>query len=320
MKKTILSLMIMGAGYSYAGYVSFLHQENAKYEIYSIVGEEIDEGSWKDIGNPYDCDQGFPLTESYTQGESFQQTQNCVINQEKIIKTYIVYSNGEKHLKETKTVHQTIPKIKNITAIGSDDVEGFIIALRSQHNQSALNAYDVNQTSLPTWAENFSKTKDIVINQVTMANNRISKTGVIDWFNPDKKLEVYFSKGCWSGDTAYTNIQFLNKDNAVVAWFNTRYHSTYGLQANYGTNPNLSSGSNPGVIGPHPSLTGYFSFDRDNGTLRYVNTKSDNYIKNWSINNIDIESIRKIKLSYSDIMTTYTGATCGANVLMDVTK
>lgn len=318
MKKSILSLFVLGTLYSNADYVTILSKDNSNYEIFNIVGEETVESNWVDVGNPYDCDNGFPLNESYTKGVTFEQEKNCTINQEKTIDTYIVYSNGQKHLKETKIENQSIPTVHTLQATGTDEVEGFIVALRSQHDRSVLNNYDVTYTSSPNWNDNFGKTKDIVINQVTMANDRIRKTGIVEWFNPDKQIDVYFSKGCSTGDVAFTDVQFLDKNNDIVAWFKTRYHSTYGLQATYGTNPNFSDGTNPGVVGLHPSLTGNFTFDRDNGVLRYTNTKTTHYVNSWSINNIDVESIRKIQLSYSEVMTTYTGETCGANVLMDV--
>jgi len=147
-----------------------------------------------------------------------------------------------------------------------------------------------------------------------MANEILNKTGTINWFNPDKTQELIFSEGCSGGDTASVDIEYLDNNNDVVFWLRTRPYGTYGLYLNYGTEPNFGGAVDPGITGPYPALIGDLSFDKNTNTVNYNSLRDTNYVNNWQINDIDVSSIAKIKLVYTDVKTVYTGGTCGAQV------
>lgn len=53
------------------------------------------------------------------------------------------------------------------------------------------------------------------------------------------------------------------------------------------------------------------------GEYHFNNSKTENYVNNWSAS-VDVSEIKKIRLSYSNVLTNYTGGTCGAQVMMKI--
>jgi hypothetical protein len=270
------------------------------------------------IGIGYNCNAWSPEADTIDKGVEFTQERTCDQDQGRDKNTYFVDIDGNKTLSKTEKEHKTIGSTEEQQAIGTYDILGFIYLLRSQHNTSALNINDVTKVNEPTWNDYFGQTYDIVINGVSYANQRLSNTGVIEWFNPDKRLYLNFGEGCWTNDVAHGDIEYLDENNNVVFWHRTRSYGSYGLYATYGTQPNFAGGIDPGFVGPYPAFRGWLSFDKDARTVTYTKNASNNYVNSWQLTNIDVESIKKIRVAYSNVMTTYTGGTCGAQASIEV--
>ena len=86
----------------------------------------------------------------------------------------------------------------------------------------------------------------------------------------------------------------------------------------YGKLADRSDSKITGETGPYPTMSGYFSFDVDNNAINFINTKTESFTHNWSITNVNVEDIRKIRVSHAYVLGTYTPGACGANVQMIV--
>lgn len=319
MKKGLLSIAVASATlYSFADYKQLINLEHNDYKIIKSVSQSKELSDWINKNTPYNCSVWSPSIESVTDGVTFNQDRTCLQDQEKTETTYTHYSDGSKKVSQViVTESQTVSVDESQSNTGTDTVVGGIIVLKAAHNSTTLNAYNVNETNNANWESLFGQSYDIVLNQVAYANSAIRKTGVINWFNPDKKASVYFSEGCSDGDTAHADVEYLDENNNILLWYKTRSYGSYGLYLTYGTTSDKSGGFNPGVVGPYPSFTGLISFNKNTDTVYFNNSKTENYVNSWSAS-VDVSEIKKIRLSYSNVLTNYTGGTCGAQVMMKI--
>ena len=133
-----------------------------------------------------------PTVSSIDFRQHFTQNRNCSQDQSRDVNTYIIDNDNNKTLEKTEKETKTILIPESQQAIGTfDDTSGYIIALRSQNDQSSLDRMDVTNTTHPSWEENFGKTYDIVVNGLSMAHTPVTTTGIVDWFNPNKKYNTY---------------------------------------------------------------------------------------------------------------------------------
>lgn len=203
------------------------------------------------------------------------------------------------------------------------EVYGYLINLISVNNISKQNENDVTKTSEPTWDYYFARTKDVVINKVGAHSETVSlsASGTVDLFNPDKRLLFVSSKACMHNDDADSDIEYLDENGKVIFWTKTRQESAYGVGLTYG---NTSDYSNPHTAGDnslHPVVNGYLDFDKTNNTVSFTNKSEGNTeMDDWSLSNVDVSAIKKIRLSYSKVRTIYDGGSCGATVSLEMLK
>lgn len=318
MKKNILSIIILSTLSSQASdFVTIVKSNDVNY----ISGKLVETTEWVNDGDLYNCSTWLPTVSSIDFRQDFTQNRNCSQDQSRDVNTYIIDKNNNKTLEKTEKESKTILIPESQQAVGTfDDTSGYIIALRSQNNQSSLDRMDVTNTTHPSWEENFGKTYDIVVNGLSMAHSPVTTTGIVDWFNPNKKYNTYVSEGCSINDQAHVDVEFLDDNNNVLGWFYTRTNPDFGysVRVRYGKLADRSDSKITGETGPYPTMSGYFSFDVDNNTINFINTKTESFTHNWSITNVNVEDIRKIRVSHAYVLGTYTPGACGANVQMIV--
>lgn len=200
--------------------------------------------------------------------------------------------------------------------------KGFIIDFISISSAENRNAHDVTQVTNPHWEEHFGTTSDLVLNGVT-GNTVISEAAagkdIIEWFDPNKTLKFVVQKACQGGDFAESDIQYLDKDDNVIFWTRTITESAYGTYLIYGTSSDYSNGVNSGDNSTHPIVEGDLNFDVENKSVSYTNKSPSNYSTNdWTLTNVDVGLITKIKLDHAKIYSSYTGGTCGANLKLEI--
>lgn len=315
MKKIIIiPLLISSYAYS-ADYVSIVTSDSVQY----IGGLEVKYTEWVNSGSIHSCNDWSPNVETVPFRTVFVQNRECTQDQTRNKETYQVLSDGTRQLIQTEEMTQSITISDSQQNVGTfDDIIGDIINFRAQNDQSALDNSDVTKTNNPYWEEKFGKTYDIVINEVALINKEINKTGIIDWFNPNKQIQYSFGEGCWDGDFAHNDIEYLDENNNIVFWTKTRSFETYGSSFYYGKKADFSDSTLASHVGPYPAVHGFLDFDIENKTVNYSKHTDNNYINNWSLSNIDVDSIRKIRLSYTKVLATYTGGSCGAGVIVRV--
>lgn len=200
---------------------------------------------------------------------------------------------------------------------------GYLIDLYSINNSSHRAAHDVTNTSHPDWEDNFSLTKDLVINRVSSYNQRITNTGVINWFDDEKKIRIEAQQACQSNDYAHSSIEYLDENDNIIFWTKTGDYNAYGTNMSYGKEANFSDAKNTSVVGQHPIVHGFLVFNKELETVSFDSLdSSSNYgMRSWILSNVEVSKIKKIRLSSSNVMTTYSaGTTCGAQLRLKIEK
>jgi hypothetical protein len=314
MKKSILSMIVLSTFSTQAS--DFVTIINSNEVIY-ISGKLVETTEWINEGGLYNCSIWSPSVDSVNFREEFTQNRSCSQDQTRDVNTYTVDQDGNKVLDKTEKENKTISIPESQQAIGTfDDTTGYIVMLRSQNKQSSLDAMDVTKTTHPLWEEHFGKTHDIVVNGVSLANIPVTTTGVVNWFNPNKKYTTYISEGCSSADQTHVDMEFLDENDNVLGWFDTRTNpdKNYAVRVRYGKLADKSDATVTGETGSYPNMSGYFSFDVDNNSVNFINTKTTHYTNNWSITGVNVNDIRKLRVSHSYVVGTYAPGDCGANV------
>lgn len=315
MKKTLIATLLILTNFSYSNdYFSVIGTDAFKYSD----TKEIVYTEWENNGVSYNCNTWLPDANEIKIGKSFDQERECSQDQSREKETYFVDSNGDKVLNKTEVENQTIVLLEEQLSIGTLDINGFIYLQHSTNSEDQRNAHDVTKTGNAHWEGNFGQTYDIVINGVSAVNQNLTNTGIINWFNPDKEIAFNFSKGCWNGDLSNTGIEYLDENNNVIFWHSTGVYNTYGLYMTYGKLPNFQGGINPGVVGQHPAAHGILKFDKVGNKVNYVNSQGTHYVNSWELTGIDVNSIKKIRIAYSNVVTKYSGGTCGAQAGLKV--
>lgn len=192
-------------------------------------------------------------------------------------------------------------------------ITGYLMMLYSVENSATRNANDVTKINEPTWEEKFGNTKDLVINEVSGQNDNINQSGVINWFDSSRKLKIAMRQACWSSDKADTDIEYLDSNDNIVFWTKTRYKQNFKLRFTYGKASDFSDSKEAVSTASYPNVNGFLSFDAKNKTVSYNHeNESKTLFQPWTLTNVDVSSIKKIRLSSSNVVTTYYGGTCGA--------
>lgn len=87
MKKTILTLFIIGGGISFANYVVFVDKDISNYTYEGDYIQYSSSTNWENIGDVKNCNSS-PLAEDYYNAITFTQTEICYQEQEREITTY----------------------------------------------------------------------------------------------------------------------------------------------------------------------------------------------------------------------------------------
>lgn len=203
-----------------------------------------------------------------------------------------------------------------------EPIHGYIIDLYSINNSSFRDQHDVTETTNSNWTESFGLTKDLVLNEVSSFNEKITKTGIINWFDPEKKMSIEMQQACQSNDLATSDIEYIDKDNNTIFWIKSRNRGAYGTDLLYGKKADFSDINYTGTVALYPIVHGDLIFNIKDKTVSfdaYINHPNYN-MEDWVLSNVEVDKIEKIRLSSSSVMTTYGGSTCGAQVRMKILK
>lgn len=310
MKKSILSMIVLSVFSTQASdFVTIVNSNDVNY----VSGKLVETTEWVNDGGLYNCSTWSPSVDSVNFREEFTQNRNCSQDQTRQVNTYIVDKDGNKTLDSSETENKTLTVTESQQEIGSFDPRvGYIIALDATAGDNSQ--YDVTRTDVSTWEDHFGQTYDIVINSAVKNGVTINNTGVINWFNPNKVLYNFAGEGCDSRDYAHNDIEYLDENDNIVFYTSVRSYGSFGSSMYYGKASDRSDITQAGWTGPYPAVHGRYYFNEANQTVNFNHIGSTNYINSWGLTNVDVSSIRKIRLSYSRVYNGYEGGTCGAAV------
>lgn len=281
------------------------------------------EGDWEQVSGLSNCTTWTPDTETIKQGTSFDQSRHCDVTEEKVTEHYGKLSDGTEYLIKTEKETRSSNSEFTQTAIGTD-FYSILLSLTSQQNTDVVNMYDKTQTSHPQWEHNFGLTKDFALTASSYANQTINADGYVNWFDPDQTYRMSVMKACYAlehgSDKAVSHIRYLDKDNNIVFWTKSFDHESkapYGTHFTYGKAADESDVHYTGTgVATWPYVDGNIKFDKENGTVSFNNLiQNTSYsMENWTLSGVDVKSITRIQLVSSNVVTLYTGGTCGANV------
>jgi hypothetical protein len=239
----------------------------------------------------------------------------AIISSYSFAEEYVVIVDGDsKYISgnvENKPIEPEKPK----------EISGLIVYMLASGYEHLRAEADINNTSSSTWNSYYGETKDVAITSVFPEGYTANPKGEINWFNPAQQIYIRSQSGCTDSDYANAHVQYLNKDNEVVFWTNTYKYGSYGTQMRYGKLEDMSDAINPGVIDPYPVKRGILSFDVENNKVKFEKDPdySGTTTLGWELNNVDISSIKKIKLN-SSVLRTDASNGCSATYHMWVLK
>ncbi|OMH38247.1 LamG-like jellyroll fold domain-containing protein [Motiliproteus sp. MSK22-1] len=185
---------------------------------------------------------------------------------------------------------------------------GYLINLFATSGSTDPGSNDINQTSADGWEDSYGATAQIAVTKATTGGVSINHSGVVDWFDPSRILYLDSRESNWGPDSAASTIDYLDSNGNIVFWTKTFSYGQYGSNMSFGTSQDHSNGTNRGHTGIYPKIRGKLIFDQHANTVSF--TKHENgsggRVNSWELTDVDVSSIRKIRLTDSSVQSTYT--------------
>ncbi|EPF5720266.1 FG-GAP repeat protein [Vibrio cholerae] len=115
--KIATTLLISVFGISYAGnFIAFIDKES---KIASKTNTKQEYSEWGNIDEPYECTEWTPSADTIELETSFEQSRECLQDQERSLSTYNVYSNGVEKIAQSSIENQTVSITDTQNALGT---------------------------------------------------------------------------------------------------------------------------------------------------------------------------------------------------------
>lgn len=146
-------LLIIPIGLGSVSSIAYALQFNAlvskEYSNYvsSEVYESVEYTDWVNVGSLHSCGNFVPLVSEIYEGTSFQQSQECIQDQERIAHIYMINNEtGEKTLKESKTEQRELKESITIDEVGTYQAIS-CLDIKNHHGDRGNGHYFINLPS-----------------------------------------------------------------------------------------------------------------------------------------------------------------------------
>jgi len=196
----------------------------------------------------------------------------------------------------------------------SEMSSGYIFLTYSTSGSRYFEHMDKDATDHVDWGKNFGETlgygdADNRIRYTTGNGGQSSLpyvTSVFDGFNKNWTLYLSASNATWSPDRCDGEYEFLDADGNTLAAIRLQYYSSYTHRVYYG--PTLSSLTMASTGGSYPNTGGELTFT--DTQILYRNTRASNYNGDWTLDNVDVNSIVSMRARLMS-NSSYTGGAGG---------
>ena len=207
-----------------------------------------------------------------------------------------------------------IPDITDLS-----NLAGFIFTGQSITTSGNTSAYDPTNTGDANWQAYFGDIAaykpvgwETTFHQFVEggAEHTLTASADFEHFSLDWTLSFFASNGCWSSDNSDIDLEFLDTNNNQIAVIRVRSSGNYKNSLAYGSS--FTSLAYAPTCGSYPLVQGEFTFTP--GQLIWTDTRAcaGNGSNQDFTFNCNMASVTKIRRSYAQVDSNWTGGTCSA--------
>lgn len=211
MKNNLLLIVSFGClSASAATYNVFVNKDSSDYVIDLYYNDTISYSEWSNNSNIHSC-IGMENTDNYYYGQSFDQNQNCLQEQERVATKTREYNDGSTEVVSTTTEYQNIDTTRVVTAYGTH-TENSCKNILAQGYSIGDGTYTIQTNNEPF---------NVVCDMTTDGGGwTLFQSGTINQNTTDAELAGYNSRGA---DTELAQLNYVDDKKLYMLNYNDRY-------------------------------------------------------------------------------------------------